>query len=121
MKLPFVKRKTYERDLRRAEGRTNMWRRDAERLEREIDELLRPMVEKFQKTQIHYDPIAFDRYVVQVAFDTHWVESCLLHGNSDREIKYLSEMMGKQVMYEVDHLIRARNIIRTTATSKGGR
>ena len=112
MKWPFVSRKKYKAELATKDRRIANLQATSLLMDEDIERLLKPMVEKFQQTEIRHDPDGSGKYAVQVTFDTNWIEGCLLRGNSQKEIHYLSEMMGKQIMWEVEHLIRARNIVR---------
>ena len=76
----------------------------------ERDKLIKPMVDKFLKVRIK--PGEFDTYMIQVRMDSCWVETCLLHGDSQREIEIISEIMSYNIAAELDRALRALNIIR---------
>jgi len=109
---PFVTKTKY-RKLEDEKQRSARYSNDRNaELNREIEELLKPMVEKFSRVRIVYDPTAYDRYMIQTSFDTRWIERCLLQGDSQVEISYLADAMTRQIRCELEVLLRARNIIR---------
>jgi hypothetical protein len=80
--------------------------------EAEIRDKIEPIVKKFLHTEVWRDDDHFGTYRVNVEMDTRWVEQCLVHGNSQKEISYITEMIGRQVGYELEPILKSRNFQR---------
>jgi hypothetical protein len=112
-KWPLMLKDTHKAEVnRRLATQASGHRREVARLEADIEERIKPLVEKFQRTRVERTGYQFDRYAVRVDLDVWWVEKCLCHGNSQKEIEYLCEIMGRQVSYELGLALRARNFER---------
>ena len=101
-KLAIDERSSHQRELKRQQAK----------YEEEIKQKIEPMVKKFISLKFYRDELTFERYQLLIQMDTSWVESCLLHGNSQKEIEYLTEIIGRQVCCELEPILKSRNFER---------
>lgn len=123
MKLPLISRKRYEKFLGLLNFEINTLKdklahekrlrlSEQKEHEEEIENKVNPMIDKFLKIRINYDPTQFEKYMVQVCFETSWIERCLSHGNSQDEIDILSTHIGRKISYDVERILITRNFCR---------
>lgn len=114
MKNPFMLRKTHEKNcetLRKTHQiDKDRFQKEIQTLEKEIDKLIRPMVDGFMRLKIERSD--FDTYAVTTQIESYWVESCLSHGNSEREIRYLERNIAEMIARELHNCLFDRNVIR---------
>lgn len=119
IRFPLMWRKTAEAAMQVFQER--MACRNKEHVERvaklnrehrqEVEQLLRPMVEKFLRMQVRRDA-DFNRWCFTMELDAVFVEDCLRHGNSDTEIDYLGELIGRMAHQKAAEVLRHRNYYR---------
>ena len=66
------------------------------RLSKELDDVL----PKLFKITI-CESLEYDRYRIAIDFETHWIDECFIHGNSQSMIEHLSNRLAKQIEYEL--------------------
>ena len=81
-------------------------------LEAEIREKIEPVIKKFVRLKVNYDPSMFERYAIQMQLDTRWVETCLIHGNSQKEVSRMAEVISREMSYELEKILLSRNFER---------
>lgn len=118
--FPFMLRRTAQASMQVLEERLACRNKEhadrvakLERADRqEVEQLLRPMVEKFLRMQVRRDA-EFGRWCFTIEMDASFVEECLRHGDSDTEIDYLGEMIGRMAHQKAVEVLRHRNCYRT--------
>lgn len=120
LRFPIMLRKTAEAAMQVFQERLACRNKEhverVARLERkhrqEVEQLLRPMVEKFLRMEVRRDA-DFGRWRFEMDLDAMFVEECLRHGDSDTEIGYLGAMVGRMAQEKEKEVLRQRNCYRT--------
>jgi len=82
-------------------------------LERKFEEKFKPLWNKLYDVSVHRS-MSFNtpQYMVQVAFDSTWVEQALIHGNSDSELDFMCDYAARDLSRKMRQIWMTRNFVR---------
>ena len=110
IRWPFVWRKTHDEQLRHVNSsHQSMTRSMQDEHKKEIEQILKPFVDKFIHLSIKPGVRMGESFRFCVDMDTYFVERCMCHGNSDREIAYFADVVGESAKRKIAECIRVRN------------
>ena len=86
---------------------------------KEVEEILRPMAERFARTELQHRGEPWDDWCFQMRLERGHVERCLQWGDADGpEILSLAEVIGRIAQQRALEALRTRNIVRTCHQSQ---